>query len=254
MNKLLSIAFCAAAVSAFADPAEAVLGQVGVTAITSSLQNTIVAVSYDDLAGGSGMVVSNLVKTANLEAGDQLAVFNNGEGSEIYDTWTLTKDENDVLYWAKNDKTFFVDANGLREGEGQAASAVTNMVGTGIWLCRKTPPTGSFTFYIYGKPSTAKTITTTPGVWNLVGNPTQGDVTITKAIAPGANNDEILVPGEQGLVRYLYKTAANDHQGGWLRAKNAQGEWGPAPDITAGTGFWIKTTSAITINWQPAGN
>lgn len=251
MKKILLIALCAAAVSAFGDR-EAVLGEVGVTAITSSLQNTIVAVSYDDLTGGSGIVVSNFVKTTNLDVGDQLAIFN---GTGTYDTWILKVNGEGVKYWDKNEKTFTIGSDGkLQEGTGPSASDITQAVGTGIWLCRKTAPAGPFTFYIYGKPSTAKTITTTPGVWNLVGNPTQGDVTITKAIAPGANNDEILVPGEQGLVRYLYKTAANDHQGGWLRAKNAQGEWGPAPDITAGTGFWIKTTSAITINWQPAGN
>ena len=249
MKKLLSIALCAMAVSAFGETV-AELGQVGVTAITSSLQNTIVAVSYDDLAGGSGMVVSNFVKTANLEEGDQLAIYVNGE----YTTWRLAMNGS-VKYWEKNTATFTIGSDGQQTtGKGEPASDVTAAVGTGIWLCRKTPPTGSFTFYIYGKPSTAKTITTTSGKWNLVGNPTQGDVLITAAIAPGSNNDEILVPGESGLMTYLYKDGANNNQGGWLRAKDAAGNWGDPPTIKAGMGFWIKTAKKVTINWQSAGN
>lgn len=251
MNKLLSIAFCAAAVSAFADPAETVLGQVGVTAITNSFTNTIVAVSYDDLAltNGSGIVVSNFVKTTNLDAGDQLAIF---QGTGTYDTWLL-KENDGVKYWDKNKVTFTIGSDGkLKEGTGTSASDITQAVGTGIWLIRQNPTDGSGNakpFYIYGKPSTTKTITTTAGVWNLVGNPAQSNVTITAAIAQGDNNDEILVPGEQGLVNYLYKATTN----GWLRAKDAEDKWGPAPTIEAGTGFWIKTKEAITINWQPVG-
>ena len=248
MKKILSIALCAAAVSAFAE--DAVLGTVGVTAITSSLQNTIVAVSYDDLTGGSGIVVSNFVKTANLTKGDQLAVYNGGE----YTSWILTEGEGGALYWAKNDKTFKVDAKGVQsEGTGPLASDVIQAVGTGIWLCRADPPTGSFTFYIYGKPSTARTITTTQGVWNLVGNPTQSDVAITAAIVPGAHNDEIRVPGKNGLVSYLYKAGANAGNGGWCRAVGATGQLGSAPTIKAGMGFWVKTALAVEINWKDEG-
>ena len=257
MKKILSIALCAAAVSAFSASTETILGQVGVTAITSSNQNTIVAVSYDDLTGGSGIVVSNFVKTANLTAGDQLAIFNNGTGTEIYDTWVLRENDNKVLYWAKNDKTFYVDANGqLQAGEGTPASSITNAVGTGIWLCRAQKPTQPFTFYIYGKPSTTKTIKTVPDAWNLVGNPGQSAVPITKEIIPAANNDAILVPEAEGLVTYIYKAAAGDGKGGkgaWCRAADEYGNLGPAPTIEGGKGFWIMTTEAVEINWQSEG-
>ena len=255
MKKLLSIVFCAAAVTAFGNPTETQLGgEIGVTEIVSKLSNTVVAVSYDDLTGGSGIIVSNFVKTTNLDEGDQLAVF---KGSGTYDTWVLAKN-GEAKYWEKNKKTFTVGADGkLAVGEGDAASGVTEAVGTGIWLIRQNPTDESGNakpFYIYGKPSTAKTITTTSEVWNLVGNPTQGDVPITAAIVRGANNDEILVPGESGLMTYLYKDGANNNQGGWLRAKDAAGNWGDPPTIKAGMGFWIKTTAEVTINWQSAGN
>lgn len=246
MKKLLSIALCAAAVSAFADPTETVLGEVGVTAITSSLSNTIVAVSYDDLAGGSGMVVSNFVKTTNLTVGDQLAVYNDGE----YTTWILTQGEGNAKFWAKNEKTFTVDATGqLKEKDGTAASDITQAVGKGIWLVRKEVPAKPFTFYIYGKPSTTKTIKTVPDAWNLVGNPTQDDVTITNGIVKAANNDAILVPEAQGLVTYIYKAAADSGKGAWCRAAGADGQLGGAPTIDGGKGFWIMTAETVDIKW-----
>ena len=252
MKKFLSIALCAAAVSAFADSTETVLGQVGVTAITSSLSNTIVAVSYDDLTGGSGIVVSNFVKTTNLTGGDQLAVFSDGK----YEVWTLVQPvpPNGPKFWKKSETKFFVNGNGeLTSESGTDASLVSRSVGTGIWLIRKEMPTESFTFYIYGKPSTEKTITTTPKAWNLVGNPGQSAVTITKEIIPAANNDSILVPESDGLVTYIYKAAAADGKGGegaWCRAAGASGELElVAPTIEGGKGFWIMTAGAVDIKW-----
>ena len=252
MKKFLSIALCAAAVSAFAASTEAVLGQVGVTKIDSGLKNTIVAVSYDDLAGGSGMVVSNLVKTTNLTVGDQLAIFNNGE----YTTWTLRQNGTDgPKYWEKNEKAFKVGADGkLTVESGEAASDVTQVVGTGIWLIRQNPTKNgnAVPFYIYGKPSTAKTVSTKSNAWNLVGNPGQSAVPITREIIQASNNDEMLVPAKEGLVTYIYKENAKDDKGdkgAWCRAAGADGVLGGAPTIEGGKGFWIMTAKAVDIKW-----
>lgn len=238
MKKLLSIALCAAAVSAFGETVTE-LGQVGVTAITSSLQNTIVAVSYDDLAGGSGMVVSNLVKTTNLTAGDQLAIFNNGTGTDgIYDTWVLTANANGSLYWAKNAKTFTVEADGqLKEGTGTAASGITKAVGTGIWLCRATKPTASFTFYIYGKPVSDSVSDISADTWTLVGNPLQNTAVTENTInVDGAQTgDQIVTVGENGKLLYF----------AYVKGKG----WSGLPDIGPGIGFWIWTKAATKIKW-----
>ena len=59
MKKLLSIAVCASAVAAFATDTEIPLGDVGVTAITSDLTNTIVAVSYKQLGDGDSNINEN---------------------------------------------------------------------------------------------------------------------------------------------------------------------------------------------------
>lgn len=245
MKKLLSIALCATAVSAFADSTETVLGQVGVTEINSGLSNTIVAVSYDDLAGGSGIVVSNFVKTTNLTVGDQLAIFNNGTDTEgIYDTWVLAE-KSGVKYWERNAKTFKIGADGkLEEGTGAAASGITNVVGSGIWLVRKDP---SMPFYIYGKPVSDPESRISAGTWTLVGNPTQrttvkiGPQTPvnvgTNAVVSGAQTgDQIVTVGAGGKLLYFVYVDGS----GWI---------GGLPDIGPGIGFWIRTKAATTITW-----
>ena len=246
MKKLLSIVLCATAVSAFAGSTEVELGTVGVTAITSSLSNTIVAVSYDDLAGGSGMIVSNFVKTTNLTAGDQLAIFNNGTGTEgIYDTWVLRKNGNDVLYWERNEKTYMVGTNGqLKVGTGTPASSITNAVGTGIWLVRKDP---SKPFYIYGKPVSDPVSHISANTWTLVGNPTQELVEIgTNKVVGASYLDELVVPAEDGtLCRYQFKEGK-----GW-RTTGSEGQWvdNAPPKLDAGLGCWIWTQKNASITW-----
>ena len=247
MKKLLSIALCAVTASAFAEgePAAAELGTVGVTAITTSLSNAIVAVSYDDLAGGEGIVVSNFVKTTNLTVGDQLAVFTNG----VYSTWKLEQVDGATgpKYWAKNEKEFTVGSDGkLQEGTGSAAADVTQAVGTGIWLVRQKPIAeggSTNTFYIYGKPVTSRTLTLVKDKWNLVGNPMQVRATISGTFSDG---DEIVVPLEPyGLLsRYTYFTD------GWQKV-NKNDQWEKViPVLQPGLGCWIRTKEAISITWS----
>ena len=244
MKKILSIALCATAVSAFADPTEAVLGEVGVTAISSKLKNTIVAVSYDDLAGGSGIVVSNFVKTTNLEPDDQLAVFTNG----LYETWTLVQPDppNGPKFWRKNEAEFFVNGNGeLELKSGTAASLVSRSVGTGIWLCRAKQPSGSFTFYIYGKPVSSLTSTTVANTWTLVGNPTQAEIDLnTVKVENVVNGDQIVAIDENGKPDYYFYKQDK----GWRR--NDDDGPKPLPKIGAGLGVWIHTAAEATIHWD----
>lgn len=257
MKKFLSIVLCAATASAFADGnpsnSETVLGTVGVTAITTSLSNAIVAVSYDDLAGGSGIVVSNFVKTTNLTKGDQLAVFSNG----VYSTWRLEQvGDTGPKYWAKNEMEFTVGSDGkLKQGTGAAPSDVTQAVGTGIWLVRKNPTEGNVAkpFYIYGKPATSKTSNIAPNTWTLIGNPRQTQVTIgteeavdTVVVQGAATGDQIVVPvppnGELGY--FTFKEGK-----GW-RTTDGTGAWSSAPlTLDPGLGCWIHTASDATIEW-----
>ena len=248
MKTIFSIVLCAAAVSAFGD--DATLGTVGVTEISSNLKNTIVAVSYDDLADGPGIVVSNFVKTTNLDAGDQLAVFSNGK----YETWTLDEPvKGGPKFWKKNDTKFLVDATGKLNAEsGTEASLVSSSVGTGIWLCRATQPAESFTFYIYGKPVSSPTSTTVAGAWTLVGNPTQAAIDLSTVTVDGvATGDQIVAIDENGMPQYYFYKSGKDKEGqvkGW----RMNDDTGPVrlPAIGAGLGVWIRTASKATIHWN----
>lgn len=244
MKKILSIALCAAAASAFAtDPEPATLGTVGVTAITTSLSNAIVAVSYDDLAGGEGMIYSNLVKTANLDVDDKLVEFRNGQ----YTGWVLKKNDQGVKYWAEQISSYQDGSGKTTSFIPPTASSITNAVGTGIWLMRQNPTEGGVakTFYIYGKPSLKKTVSLAAKTWTLVGNPNQEAKVIGPTMIEGAiYGDQLVVPDQESgtLCNYIYKGATK----GWK--KNGDGD---APTIGAGLGCWIKTTNndGATINW-----
>lgn len=242
MKKLLSIALCATVASAFAtDPEPATLGTVGVTAITTSLSNAIVAVSYDDLAGGEGMIYSNLVKTANLDVDDKLVEFRDGK----YTGWVLAEDGQGVKYWAEQ-------AISYKDGSGKdttfcspTANSITNAVGTGIWLMRQNPTANGVakSFYIYGKPSSKKTVSLAANTWTLVGNPNQEAKVVEPTTITGATyGDQIVVPDPSSgrLCNYIFKGSTK----GWL--KNGAGE---APTIGAGLGCWILTAEDATIAW-----
>ena len=247
MKKLLSIVLCAAAVSAFGDTPVS-LGQVGVTAITTSLSNAIVAVSYDDLTGGAGIVVSNFVKTTNLTKGDQLVIFTNG----FYEAWTLASNEmTHVQYWEKPTVKLTINAQGkLEESEGTSAADVAQSVGTGIWLVRQNPiaANGSTnTFYIYGKPVSNPKSTTVAGAWTLIGNPNQTEVTIGKdAVSKATDGDQIVVPvpPDGKLCYYTYKSTK-----GWRTTNGTQWVDDNPPKLGAGLGCWIWTQATCTINW-----
>ena len=231
--------------AAFTALADTDLGTYGVTKITTDRQSIIVAVSYDDIGGAGGMSVSNLVKTTNLTAGDQLVVYLD---RGTHESWLLATNElTGALFWTPNEKTFTRDAAGnLIEGAGISASDTNLLFGTGLWLVRAAKPTEAYDFYVYGRPVNDPTYVTTAKAWHLVGNPTQQDREITEDLIRGSNMDSIAVPGNgELLVNYIFRTGK-----GWRRTQDASGQWGPAPVIPAGTGFWLKTAKPVTIKWR----
>ena len=241
MKKLLSIAVCASAVAAFADPTPTTvtLETVGVTAITSTYTNTVVAVSYKELGDlDSNITVSNIVKTANLSDGDLLYVFNDGK----YQSYTL-KTAGGVKYW---DRTldYVVGSNGqLTTDNTPAANIATLASGSGIWLVRPNGWEGaSFTFYIYGKSAPVTTVNVAANTTALVGNPTQ--TSKAPSISGATSGDQILVPANNkvGMQTYNYNGSV------WSTRINKVRQEG-LPTINAGTGFWYVAKGAVTINW-----
>ena len=254
MKKILSIVLCAVVTSAFAagDPIISdSLGTVGVTEITTSLSNAIVAVSYDDLADNEGgMVYSNLVKTANLTEGDKLVEFRDDK----YTGWVLAKDgQTGVLYWQETNQAF-LDASGKQINLfGSAAATARGAVGTGIWLVRQNPTVGNVAkpFYIYGKPVSNPTLELVTNKWNLVGNPMQGaaQVAFDGTVTEG---DQIVIPIEPAgaLCRYTYHIGKSEQTTGWRKVNSAdQWEYG-LPNIQSGLGFWIQTKEVVSLSWN----
>ena len=250
MKKLLSIAVCASAVAAFATDTEVVCGSVGVTAVTSSLTNTVVAVSFTDLASSGDITVSNIVKTANLEVDDILYVFN---GSS-YESYTL-KASGGVKYWDKT-VNYTLGAGGLTASEGTAASLATLAVGQGLWLVRGPNWNGSeFTFYIYGKPlESAASTSLAAGGAALVGNPTQASLVPT--ITGAQEGDIIQIPDPANaalqMTKYKYMKDKSDNNAlKWTTKKNGS-YVRTLPSIAAGMGFSYVAGSATgtrVISW-----
>lgn len=246
MKKLLSIALCATAVSAFADPVEVELGTVGVTAITTSLSNVIVAVSYDDLAGGTGMVYSNLVKTTNLTVGDRLVEFRDNK----YTGWVLEQ-SGDVKYWREQQGVFKDSAGKDITLSSPAADTATGAVGTGIWLVRQNPTDdkGVVPFYIYGKPVSAPVSNISSNTWTLVGNPlqkttvkigTDAAVSKTAVVKDPQTGDQIVTVEANGKLHYFVYVGSS-----WIDGSSDPVDISVGPGI----GFWIRTQADTTITW-----
>ena len=241
MNKL-AIFSCLSlmAVSAVAETHDIEIGSIGVTKITSSLKNTIVAVSFADLEAGGEIKVADLVRTDNLTAGDQLAVFN----GNTYDTWTLQGGA-----WVKNDMTFTQGSDGLLEGTGTAADEATKVVGTGFWLIRNNDYTEGteFTFYVFGKPVTSPTSSVPAKTVSLIGNPTQNDIELIAEKITGVTvGDRIHLPQAGGFKVYTYG------EKGWYTFNESTKLYAYSnPTIPAGKGVWYLSVgeNTVTITW-----
>lgn len=242
MKKLLSVAICASAVAAFGADVPVALGEVGVTAVTSSFTNTIVAVSYEDLGGGN-VTASNLVKTTNLSLGDLLYVYNGAN----FDAFVLDGVAEGAKYWKPLDVVSPGVIGDISINTSSSADAVRVAAGKGIWLVRPNGWAGSsFTFYIYGKPTTSTSVSVTAGTSMLVGNPKSAAQSPT--ITTPNIGDMIMVPNEAsktGMRKYTYET------GGW-RYSYKVAPTVAAPSIPAGMGFWYVAHgdgSGATVSW-----
>ena len=237
MKKLLLVAICASAVAAFGADVPVALGEVGVTAVSSSTANTIVAVSYEDLGGGN-VTASNLVKTANLTVGDLLYVYNDAS----FDAFELAE-SGGVLYWRPSTVVSPLDT-GISVSKSSSADSIRIAVGKGVWLIRSNWDGNPFTFYIYGKPVTSlDPVSVTSGTSALVGNPTQSAASPSITVGPN-NGDQIIVPASNGagVLRWKY----NSSQEKWSYGKPSAARSTP-PEIPAGTGFWYVAAGAVTF-------
>jgi len=230
MKKVFCGILCASAGVALA--VESTVTTIDVIEVKSGLTNVVIAIPGLDLAGGN-LAISNLVKTSNLDVGDMLIAFNDGN----YECWTLSG----------TPKKWVSTPGPLQDGSGHQvdltsspASDTRMLKGQGIWLSRSNP-SAERPVYIYGAHSDSKVTNVVGTKPVLVGNPTLASEIPT--ISGSAVNDEVAIPqpGKKMLKRYKWTGSA------WFSA----GATTLLPEVAAGTGFWyIPASSAnVTITW-----
>lgn len=238
MKKLLSMAFCAAAVTTLAE--DVTVATVGVTAITlpAGQQNTIIAASFTELATGENISIANIVKATNLAEGDKILLYTD---KNTYSAWKLNANKE----WEKTDKTYTLDATGVTENVGDDPSMTTVTVGTGLWIIRDNP-TADAKIALYGQYVSAKSTKTTAGAWNLIGNAGQAAFSSFE----GAVGDQIVTVVNGALRTYNYKEGTG--KGWYYTTYSAAGatKTYETPSIAAGHGFWYYAASEKTLTWN----
>lgn len=248
MKKLLSLALCAAAATTFAADEITLADEIGVTMVSIPVgqANTIIAASFKELSTGNNISAANLVKTTGLKKDSKLFLY--GGTEDTYSVWTLDADGGK---WVAAEKTYTIAKDGtLTEGTGSSPTTALP-IGTGLWLVRsdatdaRSDATDVVQVALYGAyVSDLGSVSLTKDAWQLVGNPKQTDLVISK----GDNGDRLVAVNEKGVLRtYQYR------ESGWSYVTyDANGK--PTrnsvdPKIAAGQGFWYlsKTDKSLTF-------
>ena len=228
MKKLLSIAVAALASAAIAETVS--VADVGITAVQTSLQNTIVAVPYESLRGiTSGTIaVADVVKTDGVPANTILYAYDAAQNK--YYAWGISNGEWTPAAVASKTET--------RPASDQPDAGYTVSTGSAIWLCLPSVPDGTQTFYLYGKYVAPGTVAFAAGR-NLVANISQSAVSDLAARITGAQKGDMIIAPDGTMYTNSRK--------GWVSGgeKPTIG----LPTIAAGQGFWYIAKGAGSINW-----
>ena len=222
----------------------------GVFPVESGTEYTIVAVPWCECStnNNQAIAVSNIVKTANLEAGDKAFVV---DGTGKYNAWQLV-DRGGVLYW---DSISTVTLDGIGSIDANIATAAR---GSAIIIYRKNPKEGSVAkkFYLFGQVGTESTVATTIVAGNtalvappyyaadgvdILDNekvtfiPNDGDKILVRKAASGASREYT-----HKSSKWYYKNPANDFEE--TEATSII--------IPCGLGAWYEAKGNVTITWN----
>lgn len=204
---------------------------------TGTAKQQLVAVPFAGYDGGA-VKVDDMVTTAGLAVGSKLYVAN----GDTYNVWQLGSDGQ----WQAT-TTVNVSASGVSEVPGTKSSDAEVAVGSAFWI---EPADGSSAAYLLGqKPDSAATSTTVADAWNMIGNASVSQKTLTFQVLPAVAGDRILVSTASGMREYQYK--AGDGKG-WYYETWSGGtptKHYESPVIDAGAGFWYYSATAKTIAW-----
>ena len=194
-----------------------------------------------------GVAVTNLVKTANLAAGDLLLWYNNGS----YEGWSA-KSSGEVLYW---EPTTIAKSAGI----AAATAATTPSLSRGQALVLHRAGTAATNIYVVGQyagnSSASSTIASgTPAapVYSLVAPPNvSGAVNLKEKLTGAVNGDSVTFMKNGSMVSYYY----DGTQWGY-DSMNEQGRpaFNAATDeamtLPVGTGFYYKRVGeSFSVNW-----
>ena len=222
MKKLLSLAVASFAMAAVADPYSPTIG---VTQVTTTNKNTIVAVPFSSLAGGN-VSVTNLVCTNGLDSGTHIYVFKDNS----YKAWKL-----EAGGWSALDTVSGSVLAVPSTGDDLVASPGA------IWVVLPEAPAAAKTFCIYGQYAAITETAITAGANNLVANPLQSKATVGFTENP-VRGDTIIIPQDGTPESYTYGKK------GWT----SNGASATLPAIEVGQGFWYmcNATSTVTkVTW-----
>ena len=219
MKKLLSIAIAALAAAVVADTTG---NEVGVTKVTTTNVNTVVAVSYTKLADGTAIPVGQLVKAKNLPSGTQLYTYVDGQ----------------YAAFVRNNA-----GTGWDAGTGNNTPPETLANGSAIWIVLPEPPAVSQDIYIYGKYEASVSQTVSAGA-NLLANPLQTSATLNVEPVKG---DIIQIPNDNGVTdQYMWTQKKSEAAPSWHK-NNVIAE---LPAIPAGVGFWyVRKSGSANVSW-----
>ena len=204
LRNLIALGAVGMASAAFATGTLTSANTFGILALADTTStNLIISVPWVDCADASqGTLVSNVVKTTNLKAGDYLIL----KDGSTYNSWVLTGTAPD-LHWTAQvvsstdaGVTTTVDASGKRIARGMA-----------LWLHRSDPANSS-PIYLFGQYSTAAATTTiAAGQTTMVANPgTSSALNLNDGFAAKcssglpASGDKIMVNTASGYRTYTF--------------------------------------------------
>ncbi len=228
---------------------------VGVLKKSTKAKKTIVPVPWNSLTDGGDISVSNIVKTANLTAGDKMHVYNATE--KRYDVYTLKTDKT----WEPA-AVYSVGADGQVSSTSSGTPESTKVArGSGVWL-ERTDTSAPIVTYGQAPEATEETSlasgTEESPTWSLVAVPKTESVDLSTVAAPtAAAADTVIVPTEgaprvytvkNGVWGYDETVKVTDSEGndtGIVRIERKTDT-----TLEPGTGFWyLNSGSEKKVNW-----
>ena len=196
--------------------------------------------------------VTDVVKTANLTAGDQLFYYDTT--SKKYQVWQL------------NESKEWVAASTVTSDAMQTAGEVTKTLARGNALLLKRTKTEETSVYLYGQVATSTdAITTTMAqgtsetpAYTLLAPPSVEDTDLnTGATWANVNNGDMIVLANSKVL--IYRNSKWGQKTSFDAKTNTETIDQTVAKITAGQGAWYVSakgaTTAATVMWQaPANN